>query len=231
MLFESLFFNKITIISECLRQKLKIPRKKSYILSLGANILQKGKQFDKMKLLYIGRLNRRKVEDTIIGYKRFVDKYKEIVSTDYNIIGFGNEDTEKKIRNLIINLELDDYVFFRGRLQYNALNEYLTKCNIGVAYIPKQDYFECQPPTKLFEYLLAGMVVIATNTYENNRIVNEGNGIIIEDRPEEFYRGLVHIYNLRFKYKSENIIKSTSIHSWENICASFRVFLFNYIQK
>jgi len=42
-------------------------------------------------------------------------------------------------------------------------------------------YYDCQPATKTFEYILSGMVCIATSTYENKKLINNINGVLCND--------------------------------------------------
>jgi nucleoside-diphosphate-sugar epimerase len=79
--------------------------------------------------------------------------------------------------------------FNRGRVEHI----YFDIHNIGVSYIPMLKCFDNQPPTKTFEYLLSGMPVIATATNANKDIINDVNGVLINDNSEEVYNGLTAI--------------------------------------
>jgi glycosyltransferase involved in cell wall biosynthesis len=61
------------------------------------------------------------------------------------------------------------------------------------------------------------MPVVATNTYENRLIVNENNGVLINDSAEDFCNGLMKIYNQRNSFSSSEIRKSVELYSWEKI--------------
>ena len=68
--------------------------------------------------------------------------------------------------------------------------------------------------------MLSGMPVIATGTFENSLIVNDLNGVIIKDTPEDFCAGLINFYNRRNSYNSSAIRKSVEAFTWENIVKS-----------
>jgi len=68
--------------------------------------------------------------------------------------------------------------------------------------------------------MLSGMPVIATNTYENRQIVNENNGILIQDSALDFYNGLIGIYNKKESFNSNHIIKSVESYTWAKIVNS-----------
>jgi len=79
------------------------------------------------------------------------------------------------------------------------------------------EIYDCQPPTKTFEYVFAGMPVIATATSENRRVINRTNGILIKDDPKSFYEALRELYFRREEFYSEKIRHSCLGYSWESI--------------
>ena len=115
---------------------------------------------------------------------------------------------------------MNEFVRYEGRKTHEELSHYFEQSNIGIVYIPQTPGYDCQPVTKLFEYLLSGMPVIATGTYENKLIVNEVNGIIINDSAEDFCKGLIRIYNHKDSFNSELIRKSVESYTWEKIVNS-----------
>ncbi|MCP3686016.1 MAG: glycosyltransferase family 4 protein, partial [bacterium] len=89
--FESWFFDRITVISPSLVEKLKLPDSKVHILPLGANPVDGPKKhFEEFNLLYVGTLNKRRIEDTINGVARFIAEYKNTIKVTYDIIGDGD---------------------------------------------------------------------------------------------------------------------------------------------
>lgn len=209
-------FDSASFISEGIKQKLHIRTSlPTFILPLGADIISHtNKDFDCLKLLYMGTLNNRHIEDTVKGVKTFKDKYPEIPFT-YNIIGDGEELSE--IKNYIHTHHLEDSVHTLGRLPYDALKPYLDTHNIGVSYIPCIDCYEYQPPTKTFEYAMSGLYTIATATYENKQVICPSNGILIKDTADSFTNALYHIYQHRNEYDSSQIRKTMEKWQWKEI--------------
>jgi glycosyltransferase involved in cell wall biosynthesis len=217
--FQSLFFNKVIILSASLCKKLHISVKKSNIIPLGSEIFFSGNHsYDTLKLLYVGSLDDRNIVETIKGIQIFLqknqDKKTEIL---YTIVGFGSEQETLKIINSISDTKLFDYVKFVGRKNYEELAYYFEQSNIGIAFVPQTKWYDCQPVTKLFEYMLSGMPVIATNTFENRLIVNTVNGVLINDTAEDFCNGLMRIVNQRNSFNSSDIRKSVESYTWANI--------------
>jgi glycosyltransferase involved in cell wall biosynthesis len=200
---------------------------------LGSEIyFDKNHNFDTIKLLYVGALDDRNISETLKGLHLFLQKNeRSTVSLTYYIIGFGAETEILKIGNCISEYNLSDFVKIEGRKTYEELIPYFEMSNIGVVYIPQTPWYDCQPTTKLFEYMLAGMPVIATNTYENRLIVNTTNGVLINDTPEDFCKGLTNLFTALNSFKSSEIRQSVEAYTWEKIVkTNLKPYLLNLLQ-
>lgn len=216
--FESLFFDHVTFISSGLAKKFWINSAKTHILPLGSDIISRtNKKFDQLNLIYVGTLSQRKIMDTIKGFHQFYKKYKDKVIITYTIIGSGYQNEEKDIINYIKSNGLDKIIKITGYIPHQQLEVYFDTHNIGVSYIPMTDFFDCQPPTKTYEYILSGMAVLATFTSENAKIINKDNGILIKDSPYAFYEGLCQIFNNRKTFQSVGIRETGADYTWKKI--------------
>jgi len=208
-------FSAISIISKSLENKLKI--NSSLILPLGGNIHFDGeKNEDKLTLIYVGTFSNRNIHLTIIGLSKFLLKHPGKVK-NYYIIGDGNATSKKLLIETIRSHKLSDLVVMPGYVPHESLNKYFEISNIGVSFVPITPYYNVQPPTKTFEYLLSGIPVIATSTYENEKVVNSQNGVLIKDSAHDFAIGLEKIFNSLPFFNSRKIIESVSSFTWENI--------------
>lgn len=229
MSFESKFYKNSIVISDGLRKLLNISCKNTKVISLGANsqinLSSLNNKFKKeLNLMYVGVLTGRRILDTLEGFKNF--KEKNDIVCHYSIIGYGKDKKdEDEITDYIKNNNLEKYISFHGRIENNKLKSYFEKNNIGVSYIPLLDHYQVQPPTKTFEYLMNGMICIATNTLENKKVIHKDNGVLIEDNSESFYEGLEEIYRNIDNYDKKNIYKSIKKYSWENIVNELDKFL------
>jgi len=215
---ESRLFSHISVISEGLADKLGFKPKNLYILPLGANIISpKNKQFDHLRLLYVGTLENRNIGQTLIGFSKFYHAYKEKLQMHYTIIGEGNPCDIEKLEALARNLGIFSVLTLTGKIPHNKLSPYFDTHNLGVSYIPETDYFDHQPPTKTYEYMLSGIPVIGTSTSANKKIVTPERGILIHDTPESFFQGLVQFYTSRNKYHSNIIRAGLMDYAWEQI--------------
>jgi glycosyltransferase involved in cell wall biosynthesis len=227
MKLESYFFKNKTVISKSLANKLDFDSN-IFILPLGAEIISSTrKKFDKINLLYVGTLYNRKIYDTIIGFSKFYLEKKNKISMQYTIIGVGRSNEENLLRDLVKRKKVTAVVKILGEIPHDNLRLYFDSHNVGISYIPLTDYFDCQPSTKTFEYLLSGMPVIATNTSENATVINNSNGVIIQDTPESFYDGLVNVYKNLKKFDSDHIRNSSKKYSWDKISKEFKKYLYS----
>jgi len=214
--FESKFFKYKLINTHSLAEELKI--KKYDCLPIGAvNRVSDSKTFDDLTLLYIGTLDKRRIEETLEGLSLFRNKYALKKQIRYDIVGFGEKETIQNVKNKIEELDLSNIVFFHGRKTIEELQDFFVNANIGIAYVPMIRCYQCQPALKTLEYLINGMPVIATKTDEMKRIVNDSNGILIEDTPKSFAEGLSELAEKRWNYDSATIKRAVEKYSWKNI--------------
>jgi glycosyltransferase involved in cell wall biosynthesis len=213
----SRFYRKISVISKSLSKELKLNLQKTTLLPLGGELqLFNPKQFESIKLLYIGSLNNRNVEQTIIGFSYFKLKNPNI-EISYDIIGFGSESIETELENTIVRYKMSGFIKFHGRKKYPDIVAFLDDCNVGVVYIPQKRYYDFQPSTKLYESLLAGMPVIATNTLENRQSLIKDCGVLCEDNPISFSKALEIIIQKKGNYNSQKIKQSYLESDWRYI--------------
>jgi hypothetical protein len=215
--FTALFYKKVSVISESLRKELGISKKKYQYLPLGGQYINSPKKsFTNINLLYIGTLDQRNIHETVSGVACFKKKYPNITIT-YDIVGAGNTQTTQKLATGINQNNLQDIVIHHGRKKHNDLIDFFYRCNVGVVYVPITKWYNFQPATKLFECVLAGMPVIATNTFENKISLKENSGILCDDHAEGFCRAISEIYNNQLLWDSDKIKEMYKTSTWEYI--------------
>ena len=227
---EASYFNNISIISKGLSKRLnfsKNPNKRRvYILPLGAEVISPTtKDFNTINLLYVGTLYNRNIDQTIKGFSKFYHEYKNKLQITYTIIGSGFGTEENDLKKTIKNEGINHVAHVIGYIPHDELKPFFDTHNIGISYIPMTDYFDVQPPTKTFEYLLSGMPVIATATSENKTVINDKNGIVINDTHLAFYQGLVQLYKKKSTFNSTAIRNNAMQYSWEKITNNLSLIL------
>jgi glycosyltransferase involved in cell wall biosynthesis len=225
---ESQFFKSISVISEGLKQSLKLPVR-SFILPLGANpTIVERKLINKISLLYIGTLSNRRIEDTVVGLGLYLNEHPDS-DIHYIIVGSGWGNEKELIKDKILEYNLERYVDLKGYIPNRDLKQFFEKSNLGVSYIPIEPWFEYQPATKTFEYLMAGIPVIATGTFENKKVINDRNGLIINDNSESFAKSLKFIQDKIDGYNEKLIRDSVIEYNWEAIVFQLKLFINNRI--
>jgi glycosyltransferase involved in cell wall biosynthesis len=158
------------------------------------------------------------MHETVFGFSKFIQNHpSEKLKIVYDIFGFGTAEEEALVKQAIVQTGLKETVVYHGRKTHQEIQEYYDTYNIGVTYVPKVDFFECQPPTKIFEYTNAGLYNIATSTFENKKLISQNNGVVCEDNVDSFAEALEEIYIKKESFSSQNIRKTLEEYSWENI--------------
>lgn len=224
---EAIFFNHITVISTALAKKLNI-HKKFLIIPIGSiPISVENKNFKTISLLYVGTLSNRQIDKTIQGIYLYLQKRsKGHIPLIYTVIGDSDGNELEELKHLTNKLKLQNHVKLLGRIPYEQLKPYFVTHNIGVSFVPITPYFDVQPVTKSFDYLLSGMPVIATATSQNKLIINKTNGVLVNDTIEDFARGIENIYNNSALFNSLAIREAAQIYHWRLIVDGLENYLF-----
>jgi glycosyltransferase involved in cell wall biosynthesis len=218
--FEVSFFPNVAVISEGLANRLK--RKSYEMLPLGgARFTTEIKSFKQLELLYVGTLDNRNMIDCVKGFHKYLQKQKiNENGAVFRIIGDGPNNELKEIQDYVKANNLSENIKVLGYLPQKQLSPYFKSANVGVCYVPMFSYYEFQTPTKLFEYLISGLPVIATGTSENKKIIESWSGVIIEDNPDSFCEGLCRLQEQKSAFCSTRIRKEYAKHTWEEIVKS-----------
>ncbi len=219
LMLVSRYFKRVFILSHELATKFKIPTYKYIWLPLGADEIAFNKKdySHTLKLLYVGTFDYRELYKAIEGFALFIRSNPINEAVSFDIIGKGSEAEERKIKNVINKHQLQNFVFLHGYLTHKEASEYFEKCNIGVSFIPMIPCFENQPPTKTYEYILSGLVCIATETGGNKQLINNDNGILHQDTATGFCNALKMYYERKGNYNTDVIKQSLNDYKWESI--------------
>ena len=113
------------------------------------------KDFSKeIKLLYVGTLNGRNINQTIFGLSLFLENNPEIKNITYDIIGDGDKNELSDFKVLIQQNNLNNIITLHGRIPHFQLKPFFDSCTVGLSYVPMTEYYEHQPVTKTYEYIL-----------------------------------------------------------------------------
>jgi glycosyltransferase involved in cell wall biosynthesis len=215
---ECMLFPRLSIVSRSLVSELHLPASRCMILDLGGDRRSDTqKTFDELRLLYIGTFDQRNIHLTIEGFVRFARECPDLRVLRYDIIGSGPDEDVRLVRDAVERFQCADQVITHGWIPNAEITPFLDAANAGVGFVPRLRYYDCQPSTKVFEYLLAGMPTIATRTRENAAVIVPENGVLVDDTAQGFYEGLRHWYEQRASYDSRAIRESVSRFAWDRI--------------
>ena len=215
---ESRMFDRITVVSKSLRDKLRLDPAKCHLLPLGGDAVEiASKTFDSLHLFYVGTLFRREIHKTVEGLDRVYREMDGALDVSYDIVGDGTDEEKEQLMRAVERSSLRDLVHYHGPVPNAELRPFLEGNNVGVAYIPIEDYYDCQPSTKVFEYLLAGMPVLATATSENRAIITRENGVLFEDSVEGFAEGVKTMLRAMPTYESSRLAETVQEYRWTSI--------------
>jgi len=212
-------FKNITIVSESLAESLAL--KNYHFLPLGGECFYSGvKSYSKLHLLYVGTLENRNLIECIKGFHAYLKnvREKDKIETLFTIIGDSPGTELHEINEYIGRNNLSEVIRTLGYIHNYRLHRFFEEANIGVSFVPMTKYYDNQPPTKTYEYLLSGLPVIATKTKENSKILTNGDcGVLIDDNAGSFAAGLKKIAVNREIFNSEQIRNSYRENLWSNI--------------
>ena len=104
---------------------------------------------------------------------------KEFPQLTLKISGDGPE--KLQLEKYVKSNKLERNVFFLGRLPYDELPRLLHMSYIGLAMFKPSKFTIYATPLKLFEYMAAGLPIVATNIGEQAIIINESKAGICSD--------------------------------------------------
>lgn len=217
----ALLYDYVTVISDGIRRKIAIPEEKCSVVPLGGDFVPAtDRRYDNIRLIYVGTLDNRHIDITLKGLSLAIERGYVRNDIRYDILGGCPEAEFNKLKELVAALHLERNVVLHGYVRHNLISSYLERSNIGVSFIPQTEYYDLQPPTKTYEYILAGLFTIATSTSANKEIVNDNNGILIDDNEEAFALALEHV-SRNMSDKDPVVIQNTLLDfTWDKIVAN-----------
>ena len=210
----------ISFISLEIMRKFGYNENNSSIIPLGGEELShSNKDFHELRLMYIGTLSNRKLEDFLKGLGLY-QQQGGICTLD--IIGGGLQDDIDKMKKVICEYNIQNVVF-HGVLNHEQARPFFDKCNVGVCYVPKTEYYINQPTTKLYEYTLSGMACIATSTNAIKKDFSPIFGVLVNDTPESVCHGLIKVFTNMSRLHSESIRINAQKFHWRNVVCNYLI--------
>lgn len=222
---DSLFYKTQTVISKSLKNKWFI-RKDAFILPLGAEVYKREYSYENsckgknLVLFYVGSITGRRLDVIISGLHIYIANNPDSKIV-LKIAGSYDNADGRRLLELTQHYKLNEKVEFLGYLTRDDLYKNLDRVDVGIVHVPKTSYYDCQPSTKLFEFLLSGIPVLASDTLENINTVGVGMGLIYNGNSSESFANAIE--NIISDLNSGSIkidMACLGRYSWESIALS-----------
>lgn len=190
-----------------LKYLMKIKDSKIYPLPDGVNLdkffIIGNKIIENEKIVYIGSLDKERNLKFLINVMKRV--HKEINNFELIIAGEGND--KESLIKLSESLNLTNNIEFLGVINYNKVPILLQNSFIGISPIPPKIYFRLSSPLKLFEYIAAGLIVVANREIiEQREVLSKTNsGILIPYDEEKFAESIIYILRNKEKFIKKKV--------------------------
>ncbi len=154
----------------------------------------KGTKYPQPTIVYVGGITElRGVLELIESVRLLKPKHETILLM---LVGPTQPASlEGKIHSLARQFDIEDNIRLAGRIDHEKVYDILQRCHIGVEVLhPIPNYLESLA-TKLFEYMAAGLPIIASN-FPMWREIVEGNncGLTVDPlNPEEIARAIEYL--------------------------------------
>ena len=132
----------------------------------------------------------------------------------------GDGDVMPKVKELVVQMQLQEQVRLIGRVPYHELLKYTAAADLGLALDkPLSLNYALALPNKVFDYIQAGTPIVTSSLIEIEMLVNKHNcGVILPDvTPEiiaEKINALIEHPERIAEYKS-NCQKAAKLENWD----------------
>ncbi len=208
---ETQAYNYVLALTKTIQGKLKPSIRPIQIIPLGASydrLNPSNKEILRAKIreqlnipaaspviLYAGSLSpTRQMDKIVTGFSLIVEHFPTAILL---LVGgqLGHSSaTDPLIRplsELAQRLGISSNVLFTGRVPYSDTPSYFAASDVGVSYMPLGTPHQFQPPTKLIEYMMAGMVAASNRIPAVDGLITDGvDGILFDETEEEIAVGL-----------------------------------------
>jgi glycosyltransferase involved in cell wall biosynthesis len=129
------------------------------------------------KILYVGYIHKTRGSDLLIDYALYIKNHGVLA----NIIMVGPSDdvTFKRLHEKIVEYGVEDIVHIYNELPSLTIPGLVAGADIGVCALDDIDKYRWSYPVKIYEYLVSGKPVVATDLPGISTIITNGsNGLL-----------------------------------------------------
>ncbi|WP_020162405.1 glycosyltransferase family 4 protein [Cycloclasticus pugetii] len=170
-----------------------------------------------LRMLYVGSVQKDRGRDLMLDAMAIVNQEKYIAHL--TIVG-ANEEQLKYCVDKVKELGLEASVTLIGRVPGNLIPSYMEKVDAGLCLWEDLPWYSFNPPTKLFEYLVAGLPVLASNIRTHTQYIEDGkNGLIFEYESTALAQAVQRLWDERNELQNmkQYAFESSTPYLWQSI--------------
>jgi len=172
---------------------------------------------DPLELIYTGTVQKARGRDVML--EAMAMAIKAGVPVRLTLVGASPEELAY-CNDYARQLGIADAVTLHGRVPGNEIPAYIAQADAGICIWEDQPWWRFNPPTKLFEYLVAGLPVLASNICTHTQYISHGqNGLVFEYDSGSLAQAIQALWERRAElpaYK-QRALESSTPYQWENI--------------
>lgn len=162
-----------------------------------ARALQQPRTDTTLKLVYTGTISATRGRDVMLDAMHLVINNHLIMQLHLCMVG-ASESELVYCQQKIQTLGLQHHVEVLGRVTGDEVQQYLQNADAAICIWQPSQWNMFNPPTKLFEYLVAGLPVLASNIRTHTRyITHEKTGFIFDYNPQGLAEAIQTLYRQR----------------------------------
>jgi glycosyltransferase involved in cell wall biosynthesis len=174
-----------------------------------------------LNLVYIGSVHPERGRDVMLEAVALANTAQKIVHL--TMVG-ASEEQLQYCQEAVARLGIVDSVSLHGRVPGSRIPEFLKTADIGLCLWQDLPWYRFNPPTKLFEYLVAGLPVAASNIRTHTQYVQDGvNGFIFEYGSQSLAACIQKIFENRHRLPElkRNTCETSKPYLWPSIEPAF----------
>ncbi len=174
-----------------------------------------------LRLIYVGSVQKDRGRDVMLEAMAIANQGGKIAHL--TIVG-ANVEQYKYCHETVQKLGVSDSVTINGRLPGHLIPDFMRAADAGLCLWDDLPWYRFNPPTKLFEYLVAGLPVLASNIRTHTEYVQHGsNGLIFEYGSASMADAINQLWQARNQLPSMKLraSESSGAYRWQTIEPAF----------
>ena len=184
-----------------------------------------------LQLLYVGSVQKDRGRDVMLEAIALANKLRKIVHL--TIVGASDEQLNI-CHDTIKRLDIERHVSMRGRVPGHMIPSVMATADAGLCIWDNLPWYRFNPPTKLFEYLVAGLPVLASNIVTHSQYIKDNeNGLLFEYDSASLAMAIKRFWHARanINQMKQSASDSSTPYLWSNIEPQFMNDINNVSQQ